>query len=499
MLAEARAAPWWLIWSVPTAGGVLVGLGLHYLTTNRRTGGVPDVIEARAVAGHHPAAARRDRVGGPRRAVARRGRERGARGAARPPWRDAVGRDHPPLRSARRRPAHAAGLRRGGGRVGLVQRAHRGRAVRARGGAGPLREPRLRAHRHLVHPRSPGVAPVVRRGRGLRRARLRHHVLPGVPGLRAAGRRRRVRGDRVSVRAVLGRRSRAPHAAARLAHAARGRLPGRRHRRVLPRGAGGGLLDGGRRAARAHRARRAGRPRRAQDAGDRNIARLSLRRRHLLALALSGRRHRGGLRRGGDGRGAAIRLGGRALRAAGHGSGGGRGAGRAHLDGRDRVRADGRLRAVDCLVVVGRHRARHQPRHPRPFLLPVAAGGARPVHPVRPAPHDRPQREGDGLHAPAPRRRAPGRAPAPSARASSPPTRWSAPCAPSTRAARRCCRWWTRPTRPASSAGAASSARSTATTRRSSRRARRSIVSSWFLARRGRGRIPRRVRYLFAP
>ena len=52
MLREARLAPWWLILAVPTLGGLLVGLGLRYLTTNNRTGGVPDVIEARAVSGH---------------------------------------------------------------------------------------------------------------------------------------------------------------------------------------------------------------------------------------------------------------------------------------------------------------------------------------------------------------------------------------------------------------------------------------------------------------
>ena len=47
MLGAARAAPWWLVLAVPVLGGLVVGLGLQFLTTNKRTGGVPDVIEAR--------------------------------------------------------------------------------------------------------------------------------------------------------------------------------------------------------------------------------------------------------------------------------------------------------------------------------------------------------------------------------------------------------------------------------------------------------------------
>ena len=48
MLGAARAAPWWLVLCVPILGGAIVGIGLQVLTGNKRTGGVPDVIEARA-------------------------------------------------------------------------------------------------------------------------------------------------------------------------------------------------------------------------------------------------------------------------------------------------------------------------------------------------------------------------------------------------------------------------------------------------------------------
>ena len=46
-LDEARALPWYVVVLVPTLGGLAVGLLLHLFTTNRRTGGVPDIIEAR--------------------------------------------------------------------------------------------------------------------------------------------------------------------------------------------------------------------------------------------------------------------------------------------------------------------------------------------------------------------------------------------------------------------------------------------------------------------
>ena len=51
MLEEARDTPWPVIMLVPVLGGLVVGAGLWFLTSNRRTGGVPDVIEARALAG----------------------------------------------------------------------------------------------------------------------------------------------------------------------------------------------------------------------------------------------------------------------------------------------------------------------------------------------------------------------------------------------------------------------------------------------------------------
>jgi CIC family chloride channel protein len=49
--AAAREQPWWLIVLAPAAGGLLVGLMLQYLLTAKRTGSVPDVMEARVSAG----------------------------------------------------------------------------------------------------------------------------------------------------------------------------------------------------------------------------------------------------------------------------------------------------------------------------------------------------------------------------------------------------------------------------------------------------------------
>jgi CIC family chloride channel protein len=47
----ARGQPWWVILLAPAAGGLLVGLMLQYLLTAKRTGAVPDVMEARVNAG----------------------------------------------------------------------------------------------------------------------------------------------------------------------------------------------------------------------------------------------------------------------------------------------------------------------------------------------------------------------------------------------------------------------------------------------------------------
>lgn len=47
----AREQPWWVILIAPAAGGLLVGLMLQYLLTAKRTGAVPDVMEARVSAG----------------------------------------------------------------------------------------------------------------------------------------------------------------------------------------------------------------------------------------------------------------------------------------------------------------------------------------------------------------------------------------------------------------------------------------------------------------
>jgi CIC family chloride channel protein len=47
----ARGQPWWVIVLAPAIGGLLVGLMLEYLLTAKRTGAVPDVMEARVNAG----------------------------------------------------------------------------------------------------------------------------------------------------------------------------------------------------------------------------------------------------------------------------------------------------------------------------------------------------------------------------------------------------------------------------------------------------------------
>ncbi|MCP4386159.1 MAG: chloride channel protein [Hyphomicrobiales bacterium] len=49
--SAARAQPWWVILLAPAAGGLVVGLMLQYLLSAKRTGAVPDVMEARIRAG----------------------------------------------------------------------------------------------------------------------------------------------------------------------------------------------------------------------------------------------------------------------------------------------------------------------------------------------------------------------------------------------------------------------------------------------------------------
>ncbi len=53
IIAAAEALPWYVVLLAPAAGGALVGWGLVNLLPARRTGGVPDVIEARAIGGRH--------------------------------------------------------------------------------------------------------------------------------------------------------------------------------------------------------------------------------------------------------------------------------------------------------------------------------------------------------------------------------------------------------------------------------------------------------------
>lgn len=47
----AAQLPWYMILAGPTVGGLVVGIGLRYLLSARRTGGIADVIEARAYSG----------------------------------------------------------------------------------------------------------------------------------------------------------------------------------------------------------------------------------------------------------------------------------------------------------------------------------------------------------------------------------------------------------------------------------------------------------------
>ncbi|MHA1570316.1 MAG: chloride channel protein, partial [Alphaproteobacteria bacterium] len=46
VITGVRGLPWWQILAVPTAGGLIVGLLLHYLVPGGRAHGVPNVIEA---------------------------------------------------------------------------------------------------------------------------------------------------------------------------------------------------------------------------------------------------------------------------------------------------------------------------------------------------------------------------------------------------------------------------------------------------------------------
>jgi chloride channel protein, CIC family len=47
----ATRQPWWVVLTAPAVGGLLVGLMLRYVLTTRRTGAVPDVMEARIHSG----------------------------------------------------------------------------------------------------------------------------------------------------------------------------------------------------------------------------------------------------------------------------------------------------------------------------------------------------------------------------------------------------------------------------------------------------------------
>lgn len=51
VVEAARAQPWWVIMLAPAIGGLLVGLMLRYVLVAKRTGAVPDVMEARVNAG----------------------------------------------------------------------------------------------------------------------------------------------------------------------------------------------------------------------------------------------------------------------------------------------------------------------------------------------------------------------------------------------------------------------------------------------------------------
>ena len=51
VVSAAAGLPWYVIAAAPVIGGIIVGWGLVTLLPQRRTGGVPDVIEARAIEG----------------------------------------------------------------------------------------------------------------------------------------------------------------------------------------------------------------------------------------------------------------------------------------------------------------------------------------------------------------------------------------------------------------------------------------------------------------
>ena len=233
----AAAQPWWVVLAAPAVGGLLVGLMLQYVLTARRTGAVPDVMEARIHSGRglgmRQGLANALRVDG----VARRRRQFGPRGPGRPSRRD-PGRLR--LRAHEAPQLGAADIvgvwrrRRG---VGVVQRADCRRPLRPGGDSGSLRRPQPGAAGARLRIGNDHIALLVRRRCRLYRAGLSHHFPFGSPRLHPARLRRGGGGHHLPVgthRHRLGRPQRS-NAADRAAGGRR--ADGRRDRHLAAAGA----------------------------------------------------------------------------------------------------------------------------------------------------------------------------------------------------------------------------------------------------------------------
>ncbi len=285
--AAASVQPWWVILLAPAVAGLLVGLMLQYLLAAKRTGAVPDVMEARINAGRDldlrqglvSTLASALSLGG----GASAGREGpivyfGATIAAATCNR---------LNLPNAAPAHAACCRRRRRRCRLLQCADCRRPVRPGGGPRPFRRDQLRAPGACLGDGDHRVAGLVRQYCRLRRSRLPDQLISRSTGVCAARHRRRRGGDHFPDRSRRHRLDCPQHR-----HAAHrpscGRRPSdRRHRALVSRGPWRRLRQHRRGAEGSIADRHDVGAARRQDRGDRDRARLSLRRRGVFAGAVS--------------------------------------------------------------------------------------------------------------------------------------------------------------------------------------------------------------------
>ncbi|EYD71241.1 hypothetical protein Lokhon_02889 [Limimaricola hongkongensis DSM 17492] len=241
--------------------------------------------------------------------------------------------------------SRSSGLRRRRRRVGQLQRADRGRALRAGGGAAAFRGACVCPHRHRQRGgHGAGPAGLGRRDRVHPARQERPGFLCRAARLRAAGPFVRCRGGGADARDLLDRRPGQSDAGAvrwaALAQAHRHGADPRRDRNLLSAHHRRGIRDhlGG--ASGQPRLRSRGDLRGGQGGGGGDHHGGPDGRRRLFALADGRRSDRTRLRHGRHRHRAGVFGRGHALCAGGHGGGGGRRAGRADLDHADRVRAD---------------------------------------------------------------------------------------------------------------------------------------------------------------